>query len=192
MIEIKNGRIYIYNKYKQTLPVLDFKCLSAYVCPECKNVIRAYFVGYVMEESLREYMENDKMKYAYETGSSEGGQWISLYQIAHKEQCRWEVLGALARGAEHSVDSFLKINETKVQNRRALIDAIDAEKLPGFKKVKDEMAADLPLFIYNQDTLIGGKDVSFDERWERMKNIGTFIDSKLIELNQVSADTGAT
>ncbi len=31
MIEIKNGRIYLYNTLKPELKVLDFKCLSAYV-----------------------------------------------------------------------------------------------------------------------------------------------------------------
>ncbi len=184
MIEIKNRRIYFYNKYKPTLTVLDFKCLSAYVCPECKNVLRAYFVGHVMEESLREYIENDKMKYAYQTGNSEGGQWIAMYSNSHKEQCRWEVLGSLARGAEHSVEAFLKINETTVKNKQGLIDALEAETLPGFKKVKDEIGADLPIFIYNQDKLIDAKGLTFDQKWERIKSMGSFIDSKLLGASQ--------
>ncbi len=54
MIEIKNNRIYFHNPLKPDLKVIDFRCLSAYVCPVCKNVLRAYFVGYVMPESLKE------------------------------------------------------------------------------------------------------------------------------------------
>ncbi len=190
MIEIKNGRIYFYNKYKPTLKVLDFKCLSAYVCPECKNVLRAYFIGHVMEESIREYIENDKMKYAYQAGNSEGGQWISMNSHTHKEQCRWEVLGSLARGAEHSVDAFIKIHELKLKRKQELIEALDAETLPGFKKVKDEMGADLPIFVFNQDALIEAKGLGFDEKWERMKNMGVFLDSRLLELKRASKKKG--
>lgn len=184
MIEIRNGRIYFYNKFKPELKVLDFKCLSAYVCPECKNVLRAYFVGQIMEESMKEYIENDKMKYAYQMGTSDGGQWIAIYSNSHKELCRWEVLGSLARGAEHSVEAFLKINETTVKDKQGLINALEAETMPGFKKVKDEMEADLPIFIYNQDKLIDAKGLTFDEKWERIKNMGSFIDSKLLEASQ--------
>ena len=57
MIEIKNSRVYFYNTMKPDLRVLDFKCISAYVCPVCKNVLRAYFVGNIIPESFKEYME---------------------------------------------------------------------------------------------------------------------------------------
>jgi hypothetical protein len=190
MIEIKNGRIYFYNKYKPTLKVLDFKCLSAYVCPECKNVLRAYFIGHVMEESIREYIENDKMKYAYQAGNSEGGQWISMNSHTHKEQCRWEVLGSLARGAEHSVEAFTKIHDVKLKRKAELIEALDKEILPGFKKIRDEMGKDLPIFIFNQDALIEAKGLDFDKKWERMTHMGIFIDSKLLELKRESKKKG--
>lgn len=179
MIEIKNGRIYFYNTTNTNLKVLDFKCLSAYVCPVCKNVLGAYFAGYIIEESLREYIEKDSLKYAYETGTIPGAQWIAMREHQHKEVCRWVVVGAQSRGIENAVDSFLKAHNTTVKNRRAFINAIEAGTMPGFKKVPDEMGADLPIVIYNESELIDDEGLSFDEKWKRKENIGSCINSKL-------------
>ncbi|MDP2754617.1 MAG: hypothetical protein Q8P40_09550 [Nitrospirota bacterium] len=183
MIEIKNGRIYFYNAANPNLKVLDFRCLSAYVCPACKNVLGAYFAGYVIEESLREYIEKDSLKYAYETGTIQGAQWIVMREHQHKEVCRWEVVGAQSRGIENAVDSFLKAHNTTVKDRRVLINAIEAGTMPGFKKVPDEMGADLPIVIYNQSELIDDEGLSFDEKWKLIENIGSCIDSKLQAIN---------
>ncbi len=182
MIEIKNGRIYFYNAVNPNLKVLDFRCLSAYVC-QCKNVLGAYFAGYVIEESLREYIEKDSLKYTYETGTIQGAQWIAMREHQHKEVCRWEVVGAQSRGIENAVESFLKAHNTTVKDRRALINAIEAGTMPGFKKVPDEMGADLPIVIYNQSELIDDTGLSFDEKWKRLENIGSCIESKLQAIN---------
>jgi len=176
MIEIKNCRIYFYNALKPGLKVLDFRCLSAYVCPVCKNVLHAYFVGYVLPESLKEYMEKDSMKYAYEMGSIQGAQWIAIHDHVHKEVCGWEIVGALSRGIENSVDSFLKIHNTTVKDKPALINAIKAGTMPGFRKVPDEIGADLPILLYNEDELVDAKRVSFDEKWERIDKLGSYME----------------
>ena len=179
MIEIKNGRIYFYNTTNTNLKVLDFRCLSAYVCPVCKNVLGAYFTGYIIEESLREYIEKDSLKYAYETGTIPGAQWIAIRGHQHKEACSWEVVGAQSRGTENAAESFLKTHNTKVKDKQAFINAIEAGTMPGFRKVLDEIGADLPIIIYNETELIDGKGLSFDEKWKRLGNLGSCINSKL-------------
>jgi hypothetical protein len=183
MIEIKNGKIYFYNMLKPDLKVLDFKCLSAYVCPACKNVLRAYFVGYILPESLKEYIEKDGMKYAYETGNIRGAQWIALRDHSHKDVCRWEVVGAMSKGVDNSVRSFIEIHDIAVKDEQALIKTIEKDAMPGFKKVPDETGADLPMLIYNESKLLDTKGLSFDEKWELIKNLGKCIESVLQTIN---------
>lgn len=178
MIEIKDGRIYFYNLYNSKLKTLDFQCISAYVCPECKNVLSAYFIGRIMKESIIEYIENEKLKYGYETGQVHGAQWISLSEHPHKEVCKWEVAGALSRGLPNSVNSFLKIHDAVVKDKQALINRIESQSMPGFIKVNDTMGADLPILLYNENTIInaGAEGLTFDEKWERRKKLGSLID----------------
>lgn len=179
MIEVRNGRIFFFNNLKQELKVLDFKCLSAYVCPTCLNVLQAYYVGRMVPESLKEYMEKDTLKYAYEMGDTEGGQWLSIQPYAHKEVCRWEVVGSISRGIENAVESFLQIHETKVKNNEAFITAISSGTMLGFTVVKDEIGADLPMLLYNQSNLTSLEDLSLDDKWDLLKDLGKLIDAKL-------------
>ena len=179
MIEIKNGRIYFYNTFKPDLRVLDFMCLSAYVCPVCKNVLRAYFVGNITPEALEEYMEKDTMKYAYEMGSTQGAQWIKLRDHSHKETCSWQIVGAISKGIDNSVKSFIDIHEVKIKDKQLLIRAIEEGVMPGFKKVPDEIGADLPMLIFKENDLLDTKNMSFDKRWELLRNLGKCIETVL-------------
>lgn len=179
MIEIKNGRIYFYNTLKPELRVLDFKCLSAYICPVCKNVLRAYFVGSIIQESLKEYMEKDTMKYAYETGNTQGAQWIKLRDHSHKETCRWEVVGAMSKGIENSVKSFIEIHNIKIKDAQALMNAIGTDKMPGFKRVHDETGTDLPMLLFKENDLLDTTSMSFDKKWELLRDLSKCIDSVL-------------
>lgn len=179
MIEIRNGRIYFHNTLKPELRVLDFKCLSAYVCPVCKNVLRAYFVGAIIPESLKEYIEKDSMKYAYEMGSIQGAQWIALRDPSHKEVCGWEVVGAMSKGIENSVKSFIEIHDVKIRDTHALIYAIEKDIMPGFKKVPDETETDLPMLIFKKNDLLNTAGMSFDKKWELLRDLSKSIDSVL-------------
>ncbi|NJD75736.1 MAG: hypothetical protein FIB08_01385 [Candidatus Methanoperedens sp.] len=179
MIEIKNGRIYFYNTLKPDLMVLDFKCLSAYVCPACKNVLRAYFVGSIIPESLKEYMEKDTMKYAYEMGNTQGAQWLALRDHSHKECCRWEVVGAMSKGIENSVKSFIEIHNIKIKDTQALMTAIGTDKMPGFKRVFDETGADLPMLLFKESDLLNTAGMTFEKKWELLRDLSKTIDSVL-------------
>jgi len=145
MIEIRDGRIYFYHAYKTTVQAKDFQCISAYVCPMCKNILMAYFVGYI--DNLTDYAEKDSMKYAYDLGNCNGGQWMSLKDYTHKEHCKWQYSTA-ARGVSGGVETFLKRYKAAITDNQALIDAIE-KGLEGFKIVPDEMGVDAPLLMYN-------------------------------------------
>jgi hypothetical protein len=179
MIEIRNGRIYFHNQMKPELTLLDFKCLSAYICPACKNVLRAYFVGNIIQESFKEYMERDTMKYAYEKGYSQGAQWIALRDHSHKETCSWEVVGAMSKGIENSIKSFIEIHNATIKDKQKLTRAIEMGVMPGFKEVPDETGADLPMLLFKENELLDNKKMSFDEKWALLKDIGKCIDTVL-------------
>ncbi len=94
------------------------------------------------------------MKHAYEIGDIQGAQWLAIHDNVHKEICKWEIAGVLSRGIENSIESFLKIHDTTVKDKQALIKAIEAGTMPGFRKVPDEIGADLPILLYNEDELV--------------------------------------
>jgi len=179
MIEIKNGRIYFYHTMKPELKVLDFVCLSAYICPVCKKVLRAYFVGSIIPETFKEYMEQDKMKYAYEMGNTQGTQWIKMRDNSHRETCSWEVVGALSKGINNAVKSFIEIHNIKIKDHQALISAIEQEKMPGFKLVKDEIGTDMPMVIFKENELLDTKGMPFEKKWELLRDLTKTIDSVL-------------
>ncbi|MGB8216287.1 MAG: hypothetical protein WCE94_03205 [Candidatus Methanoperedens sp.] len=179
MIEIRNGRIYFHNTFKPDLTVLDFVCLSAYICPTCKNILRAYFVGNIIPETFKEYMEKDTMKYAYEMGDTQGAMWIKLRDHSHKETCRWEVVGAMSKGVENSVKSFVQIHSIKIKDTQALMNAIGTDKMPGFKRVFDETGNDLPMLLFKENDLLDTTNMTFDKKWELLRDLSKTIDSVL-------------
>ena len=173
MIEIRDGRIYFYHAYKSEVQARDFQCISAYVCPMCENILLAYFVGYI--EKLADYAEKDSMKYAYEMGNCNGGQWMELKDYTHKEYCKWKYV--TARGVSNGIEAFLKQYKATITNKQTLIDAIE-KGLDGFKIVPDEMGVDAPLLMYNE-TQIVGEGLTFDEKWKRIEKIGEYLESRI-------------
>jgi len=166
MIEIRDGRIYFYHAYKTEVQARDFQCISAYVCPMCKNVLLAYFVGYIPE--LKDFAENDTMKYAYEMGNCNGGQWITLHEHQHKTTCKWQY--STARGLGNGIDAFLKQYHATIMDKQALIDAIE-KGMAGFKIIPDEIGMDAPLLMFNEAQIVDGAGLTFDEKWKRITQI---------------------
>lgn len=169
MIEIRDSRIYFYHAHKPEVQVRDFECLSAYVCPVCKNVLLAYFVGYI--DNLTDYTDIESMKHAYEMGNCNGGQWIALQEYKHKATCKWQYV--TARGVSNGVDAFLnrwcnfshqrkplELMDKQTIDKQALIDAIE-KGLDGFIIVPDVIGADAPLLMYNENEI---REISQRER----------------------------
>ncbi len=180
MIEIKDGRIYFYHAYKTEVQAKDFQCISAYVCPMCKNVLLAYFVGYI--DKLIDFADKDNMKYAYEMGNCNGGQWMELKDYTHKEHCKWQY--STARGVSNGVEAFLKRYHATMINKQALIDAID-KGFEGFKIVPDVIGTDAPLLMYNENEIVDAKEegLTFDEKWKRIEKMGEYLELKLQSLS---------
>jgi len=174
MIEIRDGRIYFYHAYKTEVQARDFQCISAYVCPMCKNILLAYFVGYIKE--LTDYADKESMKYAYEMGNCNGGQWIALQTYQHKSMCKWEY--STARGVSNGVEVFLKRHKATITDKQALINAIE-KGMAGFQIVKDEIGNDAPLLMYNENIIVDGTGLTFDEKWKRIEKIGEYLSSKI-------------
>jgi len=172
MIEIRDGRIYFYHAYKTEVQARDFQCISAYVCPMCKNILLAYFVGYIKE--LTDYADKESMKYAYEMGNCNGGQWISLQTYQHKSICKWEYV--TARGINNGVEAFLKHKAMK--DKQALVDAIE-KGMAGFQIVKDEIGNDAPLLMYNENIIVDGAGLTWDDKWKRIGKMGEYLSSKI-------------
>ena len=147
MIEIKDGRIYFYHEDKTTIQARDFQCLSAYVCPHCKNVLMAYFVGYINE--LAPFTEKEDMKHAYEMGNSNGGMWISLHYYKHEQICRWKYV--TVRGIINGVTEFMNRYKGTLNNKNALMYSIENGQIDGFKLVPDEIGKDAPILTWNPD-----------------------------------------
>lgn len=145
MIEIRDGRIYFYNAEKPKVQARDFQCISAYVCPHCKNVLLAYFVGNMSIEILPDFAEKDSMRYAYEMGGCDGGKWISMQEFQHKSVCRWKY--STARGVSNGVDYYLKQKPNTERQKQELIDAIE-KGMEGFVLVYDELGVDAPLLMF--------------------------------------------
>ena len=95
------------------------------------------------------------MKYAYEMGNCNGGQWISLQAYNHKVACKWEYV--TARGVSNGVEVFLKRHKATITDNQALIDAIE-KGLDGFKIVPDEIGNDAPLLMYNESQIVDTKE----------------------------------
>jgi len=174
MIEIRDGRIYFYHAYKAEVHAKDFQCISAYVCPMCKNVLLAYFVGYI--DKLIDYADKDNMKHAYEIGNCNGGQWIALNDYTHKETCKWQY--STARSVSNGVEVFLKRYKATITDNQALIDAIE-KGMEGFKIVPDEIGTDAPLLMYNENQIVDGAGLTWDERWKRIERMGEYLRLKI-------------
>ena len=74
MIKIKDNRIWFYLEVNSDLPTLDFELISAYICPDCKSILSAYFVGTINEEILEYYWKNTSRE--YRVGTIKGGSYI--------------------------------------------------------------------------------------------------------------------
>lgn len=175
MIEIRDGRIYFYHAHKPEIQAKDFECLSAYVCPICKNVLLAYFVGYI---ELTDFADTESMKHAYDMGNCNGGQWIALQEYQHKATCKWQYV--TARGISNGVGAFLKRYKSTMTNKQILIDAIEND-MAGFQIVRDEIGTDAPLLMYNENEIVDAEKegLTFDEKWKRIEKMGEYLESKI-------------
>ena len=97
--------------------------------------------------------------------------WIALQTYQHKSMCKWEY--STARGINSGVEAFLKQYKAAI-DKQALIDAIE-NGLEGFKSVPDEIGTDAPLLMYNENQIVDGAGLTWDERWKRIGKMGEYL-----------------
>lgn len=129
-------------------------------------------MGYVKE--LKDFAENEKEMYIYDMGNCNGGQWIEIKEYHHKASCRWQY--STARGISNGIEVFLKRYKSTMAHKEDLIDAIE-KGVEGFKVIPDEIGADAPLLMYNENDM-DGKGLTFEEKWKKMEKMSEYLESR--------------
>ena len=174
MIEVKNNRIYFYNLNKLDIIPVDFQCVSAYLCPQCKKVLAAYYAGKIVD--LEPYMEDPALKYHYTLGTSNGGQYLLLDDHNHKKGCPgWEIVSLSARGITYSIDVWARRYEVGPENLAKLCGMIAAIKVPGFDVVQDACGADEPIFLYNEHAFTSINKPEYGASVKRRSNLNDYV-----------------
>ena len=164
MITIKDGRMWLYSDYiddtvytepGQKLPTLDFQLISAYICPECKSILSAYFVGTITEQLVKEYTKNSGEH--FQAGSANGGSYIKNTKHGQldyrgKAECKWQV--APGRGIRNCLHAICG-TQAQIQIPRPFIQAIENGKLieQGLLKLDDICDNDSPILLYDLNKL---------------------------------------
>ncbi len=174
MIEVKNNRIYFYNMNKRDVIPVDFKCISAYLCPHCKKVLAAYYAGKIVD--LEPFCEDPSDKHHYTLGTSNGGQYLLLDDHSHKKGCPgWEIVSLSARSITYSIDVWARRYEVGPENLQKLCEMIAASKVPGFEIVTDACGADDPIVLYNKHAFTNMNNPEFDESFKRKDNLNDYV-----------------
>lgn len=191
MITIKDGRIWFYSEdINSELPTLDFSLISAYICPECKHILSAYFVGTINEMILDHYWKNTSRK--YQVGTIKGGSYI--LQTNHGEDsyqgknCIYKA--APGRGIENSLKALCGLGSlcnTEILN--SFVKAIETGETKdlGLSIVTDMCQADAPMLLYNIGKIHNGK---YEYEYEKEEHLGEEI-KNLMESHYKSTHSSA-
>ena len=173
MITIKDNRIWFYSEdVDSELPTLDFKLISAYVCPSCNSILSAYFIGAITEKVIEFYWSNKSRK--YQVGTIKGGSY--LIQTNHGEQtyqginCVYKARGRGISNCLKTLCGFGSLYNTNILNRfTKAIENGEAKEL-GFFVVNDMCQADASMLLYD-------KRICVDEKEEIVKLMQAFEDT---------------
>ncbi len=59
-IDSENKKIHFYTPYsieKENAPPQTFDLISAYICPVCDKILRAYYIGIIPKNAVNNYIE---------------------------------------------------------------------------------------------------------------------------------------
>ena len=182
MIKIKDNRIWFYSEdVNSELPTLDFELISAYICPYCKSILSAYFVGTINEKILEYYWRNTSRE--YQVGTIKGGSYIQ--QSNHGEDtyrgknCIYKT--ARGRGIENSLKALCdlgSLHNTDILNN--FVKAIESGETKdlGLLVVNDMCQADAPILLYDIDKICSSEQ--YEWNYEKEEHLGEEI-KKLME-----------
>lgn len=190
MIELKDGKIWLYsNSYDEDnteLPTLDFELISAYACPECTQMLSAYFIGTITEGIVEAYNKNTKLK--YQVGTSNGGSYIKNANHGKPDyqgyyNCDYQAVNG--RGIKNCIKAFCDFGSL-ANIPDSFIEAIENDELEefGLTLANDWCGNDEPILLYNIKRICN--EHNYLEREEHLaeeivKVMQPFLDNGLME-----------
>ncbi len=201
-IDAEQKKIHFFTPYqarkeKGTLPPLTFDLISAYICPVCNKIIRAYYIGMSPKNGIDNYVEktglHDLPEMQLVAGNAGGGQYIKntshFDKYSRSSSCKWEEIPL--RGVKTCLEALFE----KIDNHKKgytipdkLIGLVSKNEFEGIKLVPDVCGKDLPMLIFNEDMLIDigqdkEDDMDFEKRLQRKDNLINTIMEKLDAYN---------
>ncbi len=197
-IDAEQKKIHFFTPYqarkeKGTPPPLTFDLISAYICPVCNKIIRAYYIGMSPKNGIDNYVEktglHDLPEMQLVVGNAGGGQYLKntshFDKYSRSSSCKWEEIPL--RGVKNCLEALFE----KIDNHKngytipdKLIGLVSKNEFEGIKLVPDVCGKDLPMLIFNEDMLASieqdkENDMDFEKRWQRRENIINSIMEKL-------------
>ncbi len=193
-IDSENKKIHFFIPYsieKENAPPQTFDLISAYVCPICNKILRAYYIGVIPKDAVNNYIEKNGLNYLPEmypaVGNAGGGQYLKntshFDKYSRSSSCKWEEIPF--RGVKTCLEAlFEKLDRqhTGYAVPEKLIELVSKNGFDGIQVVPDVCGKDLPMLIYNENMLSGiGQRTNIDFKKERQlrENIIKFILEKI-------------
>jgi hypothetical protein len=196
-IDSEQKKIHFFTPYqarkeKETPPTLTFDLISAYICPVCNKIIRAYYIGMVSKHGIGDYIEktgsNERPEMQLEVGNAGGGQYLKITSHFDKYSrscsCKWEEIPL--RGVKTCLEALFEKLDTQKKGYtipEKLIEFVSKNEFEGIKLVPDVCGKDLPMLIFNEnmlsDTKKKKKNLDIETQYQRKENIIEHILEKL-------------
>lgn len=191
MIEIKDNQIWFIHEFKEgekQKPSFSAELLSAYTCPICNNILKAFFKGNYS------YDLNQYKPYGidYQFGYVPGGTYMeiqkhSCYTIAETvKECKdWEIVKK-SRGVADSLETLSQELGKHVTPSDFFISKAIQGKIKYLRIVPDMLGNDNPLLMYHRDKIIGvSVDDNIDSWYDRNQQIGEIFAGLITEEGKV-------
>ncbi|MFA4936299.1 MAG: hypothetical protein WC568_10740 [Candidatus Methanoperedens sp.] len=198
-IDSEQKKIHFFTPYRarkesRTPPSLTFDLISAYICPVCGKILRAYYIGMIPKHNIDNYIEkigsNELPELQLSVGNAGGGQYLKTTSHFDKysrsgNSCKWEEIPL--RGVKTCLEALFEKLDTHKKGYtipEKLIELVSKNEFEGIKLVPDVCGKDLPMLIFNEDMLVDigqdkEEDIDFEKRWKRKENIINSIMEKL-------------
>ena len=189
MITIKDSQIWFIHDFKEgekQKPSFSAELLSAYVCPVCNNILKAFFKGNYS------YDLNQYKPYGidYQFGYVLGGTYMeiqnhSCYTITENfKECKdWAIVNK-SRGVADSLEALSQELGKHVIPSDFFIS--QASKSKYLRIVPDMLGNDDPLLMYHRDKIIGiSVDDNIDSWYDRNQQIGEIFAGLITEKGKV-------
>ena len=189
MITIKDSQIWFIHEFQEgqpKKPSFSAELISAYVCPVCHNILKAFFTGNFS------YDLNDYKPYGidYQFGYVPGGTYMeimnhSCYTITETfKECKDWAIVKKSRGVADSLEMLSKELGKHVIPSDFFISK--ASKAKFLRVIPDMLGNDDPLLMYHRDKIIGVSiDDNIDSWYDRNQQIDEIFAGLITEKGKV-------